>query len=423
MTPRGSRLTSAAAAAVTAAAMLAGCGVLGGSAASDSTKPILVGISLSLTGGFSADGQAFERGYRLWQDDVNSHGGLIGRQVKLIILDDNSSPTKVVTNYKKLITVDHVELTFGPFSSLLTKPAAQAVAPYGYAMIEGAGAAESVFRSQSNLKYHNIFCPSLPVRYYMTPFTNWIKSLPPGQRPKTAAYPSSNDPFALPAVLQAQKVLQGLGVKTVYTTSKNLGWDETSMSAIKASAQATASSGAQLVVLGSTAVPTVSAFMKTFEQNKYLPKIFIATAGPDQGQAFLGKVGKANADGVMVPGGWYGEYANPLSNVMVEDYIAHYGGTAASINADVAEAYSVGQVAADAVTVTGGTDNAKIIKYLHNGVTLETVQGSVLFDSLGENPGSVGFISQWQNGNFLQVLPPGVSGSSKIWPVKPAWGV
>ena len=61
---------------------------------------------------------------------------------------------------------------------------------------------------------------------------------------------------------------------------------------------------------------------------------------------------------------------------MVQDYIAKYGGTASDINADVAEAYSVGQVAWHwAVTATRGTDNPKIIRYLHSGVTLNTVQG------------------------------------------------
>ena len=55
-----------------------------------SSKPILVGASLSLTGDFSADGQAFKRGYELWASDVNASGGLLGRQVQLKILNDNS---------------------------------------------------------------------------------------------------------------------------------------------------------------------------------------------------------------------------------------------------------------------------------------------------------------------------------------------
>ena len=62
-----------------------------------------------------------------------------------------------------------------------------------------------------------MFCPSLPVADYMVPFANWIKSLPPSQRPKTAAYPLVNDPFADPPVQSAQKILQAAGIKTVYS--------------------------------------------------------------------------------------------------------------------------------------------------------------------------------------------------------------
>jgi branched-chain amino acid transport system substrate-binding protein len=77
-------------------------------------------VSLSLTGSsandFSADGRAFERGYELWAKDVNARGGLLGRQVKLRIVNDGSSPEQAVTNYQTLIGSDHVNLIFGPFS-------------------------------------------------------------------------------------------------------------------------------------------------------------------------------------------------------------------------------------------------------------------------------------------------------------------
>jgi branched-chain amino acid transport system substrate-binding protein len=407
-------LSLAAAAAVTAA-MLAGCG--GAASAQGTGPPILVGASLPLTGGFAADGQAFQRGYQLWQSDVNSHGGLLGRQIKLIIRDDASSPTKVASDYRTLISADHVALTLGPFSSLLTAPAVAAVARYGYAMIEGAGDAESVFQSPSNLKSHNVFSPSLPVADYMLPFIAWIKSMPLSQRPKTAAYPSAEDPFAVPAVQTAQRELTSLGITTVYH-----GLFAEKASAYKAPAAAVAASNAQIVVLGSTDVPTVSTFMSTFEKQHYTPKVFIAVSGPDQGQAFLGPVGKANADGVMVPGGWNGAFHDALSYAMVEEYIAKYGGTATSINADVAEAFSSGQVAADAITATRGTSNAKIIKYLHSGVTLQTVQGPAQFTSLGENPKSAAFVFQWQNGTFNQVLPVSDPGSAGLTYPKPAWG-
>jgi len=387
------------------------------SATAAAKSPILIGVSLSLTGDFSTDGQAFQRGYQLWQGVVNKDGGILGRQVKLVILNDASSPTTVVANYQKLISVDHVNLTFGPFSSLLTAPASTAVARYGYAMIEGAGTAPSVFNVASNKAVHNVFSPSLPVKDYMVPFANWIKSLPASQRPKTAAYPEANDPFADPPVQTAQKILQSAGVKTVY--SKTFPEE---VSDYKAPADQVAASGAQLVVLGSTDVPTVNAFMQAFEQQHYNPKIFIAASGPDQGAAFTKTVGKANANGMMVPDGWYGGYNNPLSNAMVKTYIAKYGGTASDINADVAEAYSVGEIAALAITATGGTDNAKIIHYLHSGATLNTVEGPVQFNAIGENPKAAAFIFQWQNGNFNQVLPLGSAGSTKITDPKPVWG-
>src|ERR1700736_1628953 len=85
----------------------------GGSA---STSPITIGASLSLTGSRSADGQAFQKGYDLWVKDVNAAGGILGRRVRLTVLDDASSPNQVVTNYQTLINTDHVDLTFGPFS-------------------------------------------------------------------------------------------------------------------------------------------------------------------------------------------------------------------------------------------------------------------------------------------------------------------
>src|ERR1700745_2290093 len=138
MKPHRTRFLSLAAAAVTAAVGLSACSSNSsssgsGSASNSSKSPILIGTSLSLTGDFSADGLAFERGYKLWASDINAHGGLLGRKVQLVILNDNSSPTQVDTNYTALITVKHVDLTFGPFSSLLTAPAAQVAHRYGFA--------------------------------------------------------------------------------------------------------------------------------------------------------------------------------------------------------------------------------------------------------------------------------------------------
>jgi branched-chain amino acid transport system substrate-binding protein len=419
MRPHRTRFLSLTAVTALAAMVVAACSSSGssgtGTTGGSNKSPIMIGASLSLTGDNSVDGQAFQRGYLLWQNYVNSHGGLDGgRKVQMVFLNDASDPTTVTTNYTKLIAQQKVNLVVGPFSTLLTVPSAKVAARYGYAFIEGAGGGPSVFA----LKLPNVFAVSPAVQNQLVPFANWVASLPASQRPKTAAYPMVNDPFADPMTLTAQGILQKAGVKTVYSKvypAENPDY--------KAGADSVAATGAQMVVLGSVDVPTVSAFMQAFEQQHYNPQIFAASSGPDQGAAFLKVVGTNNATGTFVPGGWYGSLQNPLNQAMVAAYIAKYGGTPSDINADVAEAYSVGEVAAAAITATKSVDNAKIISYLHSGVTVQTVQGPAKFSSVGVNTVAQEFIFQWQSGGkFVQVLPTTATGSVSLVNPKPNWG-
>lgn len=419
MRPLGARFLSLTAIAAGAAMVVAGCSSSGGGSSNNSNSggtkaPIVIGASLSLTGDFSVDGVAFKRGYQLWAADVNSHGGLLGRQVKLDLINDGSNPTTAAANYTKLIAADHVNLTFGPFSSLLTVPSAEVVARHGYAFIEGAGGAPSVF----DLKLPSLFAVSPPVADQLVPFANWVASLPASQRPKTAAYPMVNDPFADPMVQTAQSVLQKAGVRTVYShifPAENPDY--------KAGADQVAATHAQMVVMGSVDVPTVSAFMTAFRQQHYNPTILAASAGPDQGADFLKAVGTHNATGIFVPNGWFGDFQNPLSATMVKSYIAKYGGNASDINADVAEGYAVGEVAAAAINGTKSVTNSKIVSYLHSGVTVQTVQGPAKFDAVGHNTASTIFIFQWQSGGkYVQVLPSGMPGSVPIINPRPSWG-
>src|SRR5579859_5627918 len=400
-------------AAVLSAALAACSSSSSGTGGSTSKAPIVIGASLSLTGGFSTDGQAFMRGYELWAHDVNAAGGLLGRKVKLDIKNDASQPNQAVTNYQTLINVDHVNLLFGPFSSLLTTPTVQVAHRYGFAFVEGAGGAPSVFATGLN----DLFDVSLPVKDALVPLIKWITALPAGKRPTTAAFPTSNDPFTQPQVQVAQQMLTAAGIKSVY--SKVFPAEPTQYKGI---ADQVVASKAQIVVLGSVDVPTVAAFTQAFVQQHYNPEIFVSTAGPDQGAAYVSAVGgQANTEGVMVPNAWYGGSPNPESRKMVAEYIAKYGGTTSAVNADVAEAYSVGQVVTQAVEATKGFDNAKIVSYLHSGVTLSSVQGPVNFNSSGENEQATAFIFQWQHGNLIQVLPTGAGAAPSQFP-KADWG-
>jgi branched-chain amino acid transport system substrate-binding protein len=418
MRPHGTRFLSLTAVAAAAALTLAACSSSnssGGGGSTSSKSPILIGTSLSLTGDFSVDGQAFERGYNLWVQEINKAGGLDGHKVTLKVVNDNSDPATVATNYTQLIQGDHAAFVFGPFSTLLTSSAAPVVARNHYAFIEGAGAGPLVF----SLKLPNVFSVSPTVADQLIPFAQWVASLPPSQRPKTAAYPMVTDPFAVPMVQNAQKILQAAGIKTVY--SKIFPAENPSY---KAGADQMAALKPDMVVIGSPDVPGVQAIMQALMQQHFTPKILAASAGPDQGAAFLSAIGGSkNATGTMVPNGWYPGLQNPLSVAFVKAYNAKYGGTPADINADAAEAYSVGETLATAVNATKSLSNTKVIAYLHSGVTFQTVQGPAKFNSLGQNVVAAHFIFQWQTGaKFVQVLPAGAAGSVPIVNPKPAWG-
>jgi len=389
-----------------AVAALAGCG----SGSGANTGPINIGISLSLSGDFSADGQAFQQGYQLWANDVNKAGGLLGRQVKLDIVSDASSPTQVATNYQKLITVDKDQLVFGPFSSLLTKPASVVAHRYGYAFPEGAGGGPSVFTQGLN----NLFDVSLPVANNLNSFATYILSLPASERPTTAAYATQDDPFTQPQIDTARKLLEAGGVKTVFY--KVYPSETTDYTPI---ATGIINSGAQIVVAG-TLLPDISAFMQDFKQQHYTPKALVATAGPDQGTQFLNAVGgTGDAEAVFVPNGWYPDLNTFQNKQMVSEYLAKYGGTPSAISSDVAEAYAVGQVVAQAVTKDGNLDNAELISTLHSG-TFNSVQGPVKFDSTGQNTAAAAFLFQWQSGQLIPVFPADQAKAAPEYP-KPNW--
>src|SRR5712675_3199025 len=136
-----------AAGAAALALVAAACGSSSNSSGGgNSSQPITIGVSVSLSGDFSGDGLATKQGYQTWAAYQNAHGGILGRQVKMDFLSDGSSPTQVVTNYQKLITVDHVNYVMGPYSTLLTKPSAAIANRYGYVMVEGIGGGPSVFQ-------------------------------------------------------------------------------------------------------------------------------------------------------------------------------------------------------------------------------------------------------------------------------------
>jgi branched-chain amino acid transport system substrate-binding protein len=409
---RKALVTSATASLVLVFVVACGSGQSTTTTSNQNKTPVKIGISLSLTGDFSADGLAFQQGYQLWASDVNKNGGLLGRQVQLDILSDASSTDQVQTNYQTLINVHHDDLVFGPFSTLLTKPASVVANRFGYAFVEGAGGGPSVFTRGLT----NIFDVSLPVANNLVAFANYILALPTSQQPTSVAYATEDDPFTQPQVDTARAVLEKGGIKTAsYQVYPAETTDYTPI------ADKIIASGAQVVVVG-TLLNDVSAFIQRFKQQHYNPQALIATAGPDQGSAFLNVIGGTKpAEGIMVPnGGWFAEAATPGNAQMVQEYVAKFGGTYDGISSDVAEAYSVGEVVQQAVTKIGTVDNTKLIAQLHSGATYMTVQGPVKFDSTGQNTAATAYLFQWQGGNLIPVFPANVAQAKVEYP-RPNW--
>jgi branched-chain amino acid transport system substrate-binding protein len=375
--------------------------------------PIVIGASIASSGDFSADGKPTQQGYQLWANTINKQGGLLGRQVKLDLVSDNSTPEGVTTAYQKLINVDHVDLTVGPFADLTAAAAAKVAARSRppYALIEGSGTAPAVF--QQNLT--NIFSVSLSAKNYMVSFAEYILSLPANIRPKTAAYATQDDPFLLPQLGVAQTLLENGGIRTVlYEKYGAETQDYTPL------AQKVIASGAELVMLG-TFTPDSVAYVKAFKQQHYNPKVIIAASGPDQGSQFTGPIGGTKvAEGIFVPnGGWFPDIKTYQNAQFQQDYIATYGGTSADISSDTVQAYSVMQVLTEAVNKIHSIDNAKLLTELHAD-SFDTLQGPVKFASDGENSTAVAFLFQWQNGNLIPVYPQNFAQANPEYP-KAQW--
>jgi branched-chain amino acid transport system substrate-binding protein len=402
--------TKALLAAVAAAAMVSAAVAATASSSPAAGQPIKIGISLSLSGDFSDPGKAVKRGYELWAAYVNAHGGVLGRQVQLKIVDDASNPNQAVTNYQNLITRDHVDLTFGPFSSLLTGPSASVANRYHYAFLEPAGGGPAVFA----LKLHNLFfVQPAPVVKCGDSFVAYMKTLPASQRPKTAAYPSLDDPFSSPIADAMQSQFEKMGVKTVYKTIYPA--ETTDMTPIIAKAIA---KKPQMIVAGTQSEDAYGQ-VKALVQAGYNPKFLFFANGANSPTEFPSKVGAKNVNGIFSCSDWTPAAPTSGNKLFVQQYIKKYGGDQFGIDNNSAEAWAVGQLLQLVAKKTGSIDNQKIITALHSG-TWPTIEGNLSWNQYGE-PNGEDLLVEWVNGKLLPVFPAKVALAKPFSP-KPAWG-
>lgn len=76
-----------------------------------------VGAVMALTGSLGVLGQQISKGAQLGIDDVNAAGGANGCELKLALLDNQTSPSVGVDAAKKLVDLQHVPAIIGALSS------------------------------------------------------------------------------------------------------------------------------------------------------------------------------------------------------------------------------------------------------------------------------------------------------------------
>jgi branched-chain amino acid transport system substrate-binding protein len=393
---------------VLAVALVAAACSSGGGGGGDTSKPLVIGASLPLSGDFAQPGEASRRGYTIWQDMVNANGGLLGRQVELKIVDDASSQDTVVSDYTRLISQNKVDLLLGTFSSLLNIPASAVAEKAGKTYICPSCGSPEMF----NRKFKHIFFAQPAVASHQGDlFAQYIAGLSDDQRPKTAAYPSQDDPFARPVVESVQKQLETIGIRTVYSKvypAETNNFD-TMAGEIK-------DKRPDLIVQGAVFEDGVG-LIKSLKNADYTPKVMFQTSAPSNGDQYIKAVGGPGpANGVFYPVSWSPDTNYPLNQQFVQQYQAKFGN---SPEEDAADAFAAGEVLQAAVEAVGSLDQDRISEWLHNNKA-QTILGPLSWDETGA-PQQTFILAQWQGNLSKVVLPREVANTDTIIFPKTNW--
>src|SRR3989475_10463308 len=84
--------------------------------------PVKIGMSMPQTGSLGAGGRAALVALRMWADEMNQKGGLLGRTIEFIVYDDQTHPALTPSIYTKLLDVDKVDLLTAPYGTVPTAP-------------------------------------------------------------------------------------------------------------------------------------------------------------------------------------------------------------------------------------------------------------------------------------------------------------
>ena len=363
---------------------------------------IKIGASLPLTGEFSEPGKAAQQGYKVWEAMTNEGGGLLDRKVQMVIKDDGSNQNTIVADYNALISKDKVDLLLGTFSSLLNLPASAVAERNRMLYVEPAGGAPELF--DRGFKYL-FFAQQATADKQGEVWANYVTDLPENERPKTAAYPTLDDPFAQPTSEGIEAILSKAGIKTVYRETYTI--DNANYDAIASSIKG---KNADLVVNGATFEDGVG-LIRSLLKVGYNPKWLYQTTAPSLGDQYAKAIGKENTEGVFYAVSHSAEAETPGNPEFVAKYKEMFGGT--EVPEDAADAYATAQVMQKAVEEVGSIDDQmKLADWLREN-EVDTILGPLSWNDDGSPTGEF-LVGQWQSGKPEIVLPEDAATSDQI---------
>jgi branched-chain amino acid transport system substrate-binding protein len=373
-------------AALTAAAVAAAMMSVAGDAAAQSGTPIKIGFSMAMTGGLAPNGKSALLAQKIWEEDVNAKGGLLGRPVKLVYYDDQSNPSTVPGIYTKLLDVDKVDLVVGAYATAMVAPAMPVVMAKNKVFIGLLGLAIN-----SEFKYPNYFgmIPSGPDT--KASFTEGFFETAMAQTPKptTVALVAADQEFSRNACDGARENAARAKLKVTY--DRTYPPSATDFSPI---VRAIAATNPDIVVVCSYPPDSVG-IVKAVNEIGFKPKQIGGAMVGLQATALKAQLGP-------LLNGWVNyDMWLPVPKMQfdgVSELLKKYQARAQAEGVDALGyymppwAYAQLQVLQQAVEGTKSLDDKKLAAYIHAN-TFHTVLGDIKFGKDGE----------WDRARMLQV--------------------
>ena len=265
-----------------AAAVLAAGALFTVAGHAQTKEPIKIGFSMAQTGPLGPNGKQALLGMKIWEEEINAKGGLLGRPVKLVYYDDQSNPSTVPGIYTKLLDVDKVDLVLGGYATNMVAPAMPVIIQKKKTFI-------SLFALDVNaqFKYPKYFSV-LPTGPKTKPsFTEGFYQVAMQQNPKptTVALTYEDAEFSQNACEGARENAKTFGLKIVY--DKSFPFNSPDVSPIVRALQA---ANPDLVIVCSYPLSSVDMVQAVREAN-YKPKMIGGAMVGLQATVFKNKLG------------------------------------------------------------------------------------------------------------------------------------